>query len=173
MSVSGALVEGAAVPGVSSEVRLLRGSLAVNATVAWYDEKRCGLQFSESVDVQQWLACPTNVEQRRVDEAVRLIKAGAIPLPDAVENRLGRDHLTKQIADDLLRTSLLLETLGNSLASDAATVQQYARELQNLDIAGQTLAALSKAVINGPTDEAMVSKLDHLRKSAAQALGEK
>lgn len=171
MSVSGALVQAAVVPRPSSAVRLIRGSLVVDATVAWSDEGRCGLQFSGSVDVQQWLASPTNTEQQRVDEAVRLIKAGAVPFPVASLPRCtSGDHPATQIAEDLFRTSALLQALGDALACDYETVVRHAGPLQNLDIATQTLTALAKAVINGSSDPAIVSKLDHLRRSAAQAL---
>src|SRR5574338_707014 len=71
MSSEGALAEGVDVPQAGSEVRLVRGSLAASATVAWSAQGRCGLHFSSPVSVREWLAPPANQDQQRVDDAVR------------------------------------------------------------------------------------------------------
>lgn len=81
MSATGALVEAAAVPDAGTEIRLVRGSLAIPGEVAWSAAGRCGLHFSSLVSVHEWMVPPANREQQRVDDAVRLFKAGAIPLP--------------------------------------------------------------------------------------------
>lgn len=174
LSAAGALVETAIVPSPSSQVRLVRGHLAVGGAIAWSDAGRCGVQFSDLVEVQQWLAPPANREQLRVDETVRLIKAGAIPLPGAgaATHEIENDPAS-QIADDLARTSGLLEALGDELACDPESVVRNAGPLQNLDIAMQMLAALAQAVMSGGSDPAIVAKLGHLRRSAIQALDPK
>lgn len=170
MSASGALVEAAVVPGSSSTVCLRRGSLVVDATVAWSEEGRCGLQFAGSIEMQQWLASPSNTEQLRVDEAARLIKAGVVPRPDCKGGSTGGHHYDTTIADDLSRTAALLEALGDALASDPATVLRHAGPLQSLDVAVQSLTALAEMIVQGGSDPSTVSKLHHLRRSAAQAL---
>src|SRR6185312_726100 len=59
MSVSGALAEGRDLPEEGAEVELVRGSLAVSATVAWCSEGRCGLRFLSLACIRDWLAPPT------------------------------------------------------------------------------------------------------------------
>ena len=171
LSAAGALVEAAVVPSPSSQVRLIRGRLVVGGAIAWSDAGRCGVQFSDLVKVQEWLSSPANTEQLRVDETVRLIKAGTIPDPVTVAaTREVGDVAAAQIADDLARTSALLEALDDALARDPEAVVRNAVPLQNLDIAAQTLAALAQAVMSGGSDPAIIAKLGHLRRSAIQAV---
>lgn len=173
ISSTGALVEGIFIPGPGSLVQLVRGGLIVHGLVAWSTEGRCGLKFSGKVDVQQWRASPGNGEQQRVDEIVRLVKAGAVPLPvpPLVQAR-DTDALdaTSEISGDLLRASALLEALGGVLASDPDVVVRHGNALQNLDIAMQVIGVV-EAVISGESNpEIDGRKLLGLRRSADQAL---
>jgi hypothetical protein len=173
MSASGALVEGAVLPSVGSLVQLIRGELIVHALVAWSAESRCGLKFSGSVDTRQWRASPVNTEQERVDEIVRLVKAGAVPLP--VPPLAQFDPRTDpepgpQLSGDLRRASELLDELGAALASDPEVVTRHGPKLQNLDIAMQVIAAV-ETIIAGRSDlNSDGPKLLALRRSADQAL---
>lgn len=173
ISTTGALLEGAVIPIPGSLVQLVRGGLIVHGLVAWSVAGRCGIKFSGSVDVQRWQAIPTNSEQQRVDEVVRLVKAGAVPLPiPALGHHSERndDNPSAEVSGDLQRISELLERLGTVLASDADVVARHGSELQNLDIAMQVLAAVD-AVITGAADlEIDPLKLAGLRRSADQAL---
>jgi hypothetical protein len=172
MSASGALIEAGAAPGAGSLVQLVRGTLIAHALVAWSAEGRCGLRFSGRVDVQQWRVNPSSAEQQRVDEVVRLVKAGAVPLPvpplsDAdmcTETADGGEHLAR----DLRRAAQLLDLLGDALANDAAVVERHGSSLQNLDIATQVLAAV-EAILAGLGDPD-ATKLSGLRRSADQAI---
>ena len=113
--------------------------------MTWSENGRCGLKFSGSIDVRQWRATPINTEQQRVDELVKLVKAGAVPLPvnEASEDLPdGADGLSA----DLRRALELLENLGDRLAKDAIVVALYPAELQNLDIAMQVIAAVGSIV---------------------------
>lgn len=173
LSSGGALVEGRGMPAPGALVQLVRGALIVHGLVAWSAGGRCGLKFSGSVDVQQWRSAQGNSDQQRVDEVVRLVKAGAVPLPipsqsDTPMNR-GRDELD-DLAGDLDRASELLDALGACLASDAGVVIRHAQALQNLDIAMQVIAAV-RGVLAGDSDlEIDATKLPGLRRSAGQAL---
>jgi hypothetical protein len=173
MSASGALVEGAVLPSVGALVQLIRGELIVHALVAWSAESRCGLKFSGSVDARQWRASPINSEQERVDEIVRLVKAGAVPLPvpPLAQLDLPTDpEPGPQLSGDLRRASELLDELGAALASDPDVVTQHGPKLQNLDIAMQVIAAV-ETIIAGRSDlNSDGSKLLALRRSADQAL---
>lgn len=174
ISTTGALVEGTTIPAGGSLVQLVRGGLIVHGLVAWSCEGRCGLKFSGSVDVQQWRASPSNSEQQRVDEIVRLVKAGAVPLPVPPLSQVGEPEevrdTSSDLSADLARASRLLEILGEVLAGDANIVTQHGTALQNLDIAMQVIAAV-EAIMTGECDlEIDATKLQGLRRSADQAL---
>ena len=174
ISTTGALLEGATIPAEGSLVQLVRGGLIVHGLVAWASDCRCGLKFSGSVDVQQWRASPSNSEQQRVDEIVRLVKAGAVPLPVPPLSQIAEPAQVREtsadLSADLRRASKLLEVLGGVLASDPELVMQHGTALQNLDIAMQVIAAV-EAIIAGDSDlEIDATKLPGLRRSADQAL---
>ena len=174
ISQTGALVEGHALPLDGSLVQLVRGALIVHALVAWASEGRCGLKFSGCIDVQQWRAAPSNGDQQRVDDIVRLVKAGAVPLPVP---RLARadasgspDDEAAMIRGDLRRAAELIGNLGELLAGDTDVVMRHGASLQNLDIAMQMITAV-EAIIAGHNDpDSDATKLSGLRRSADQAL---
>ena len=171
ISSAGALLEGPAIPDPGSLVQLVRGALIVHGLVAWSADGRCGIKFSGTVDVQQWRAVPGNSEQQRVDEVVRLVKAGAVPLP--VPPLVRSEELGDPGADlstDLRRALDLLDRLGEALAGDEELVTRHTTALQNLDIAMQVIAAIG-AIVTGESDpEIDATKLSGLRRSADQAL---
>jgi hypothetical protein len=172
MSATGALIEGAVIPSPGALVQLVRGCLIVHGLVAWSVDSRCGLKFSGSVDVQQWRAVPSNSEQQRVDEVVRLVKAGAVPLPvpPLSQSSAANSDTNADLSGDLQRASELLDNLGAVLAGDLDIVTRHGSALQNLDIAMQVIAAV-QAIISGHSDfEIDAAKLQGLRRSADQAL---
>lgn len=173
MSADGALVEAAVVPEGGALVQLVRGSLIVHGLVAWSVEGRCGVKFSGTVDVQQWRAAPNNDEQQRVDDVVKLVKAGAVPLPvrEHGDPRWSENSFApgEGIADDLRRVTELLDQLGDVLAGDPDVVIHHAIALQNLDISMQMIAAVD-AILAGASESGDDSKLAGLRRSADQAL---
>jgi hypothetical protein len=172
MSATGALVEAAAVPGPSIAVRLIRGSLVAPAVVAWSGGSRCGLRFSSIVSVPDWLAAVRNSEQNRVDDTVRLLKLGAVPLPQrpippaAAENFAGPAAL----AMDIQRVLTLIQSLGDDLASDQNVLLRHSARLQHLDIAIQTLSAVADALSVSTVDDASLTRLENLRSGCAEAL---
>lgn len=170
ISSTGALVESRGALATGTLVQLVRGPLIIHALVTWSENGRCGLKFSGSIDVRQWRATPINTEQQRVDELVKLVKAGAVPLPvnEASEDLPdGADGLSA----DLRRALELLENLGDRLAKDAIVVALYPAELQNLDIAMQVIAAVG-SIVSGESGVATgARKFGSLRISADQALG--
>lgn len=175
ISETGAMIEGAPFPSLGSLVQLVRGGLIVHALVAWATEDRCGLKFSGCVDVQQWRAGPTNGEQQRVDDIVRLVKAGAVPLPvpylaQPAEPSCSEVDEAAVICGDLKRAAALLASLGEALAGDPEIVGRHGSRLQNLDIAMQVIAGV-EATLAGHNDSGNDAvKLAGLRRSADQAL---
>jgi hypothetical protein len=167
LSVVGAQIESSLNLPIGSEITLVRGGLSVHARVTWSNERRSGLHFTSQVSVSDWMANPTHRAQRRVDHLVAVVKAGAVPFA------IPANHDTEapgELADDLGRVARLLDNLGDALASDAALVAQHGVELQNLDIALQTLTALAETVQPGATPGAGRARLGELRRSCLEAL---
>jgi hypothetical protein len=164
MSVSGALVEGDAIPRSGAAVRLVRGGLSVPAFVIWSAHGRCGLEFTASITVGDWLAPPKNMEQQRVDDMVRLVKQGAAPAVSAQPP----PARAAQLGDELARVRTLLERTGDSLSSDEALVERHGSELQSLDICSQTIEAVADALRGDCRQSA--ERLASLRLSMEQAL---
>jgi hypothetical protein len=174
LSVDGALVEADIIPEVGALVQVVRGTLIVHGLVMWCAEGKCGLKFCGSVDVQQWRAAPTNSEQQRVDDVVKLVKAGAVPLPVATYSEPSRNHgipgRGEDIGADLQRVTELLEGLGEVLAADPQVVMEHGTALQNLDISMQVIAALQSIFAGEKHWDGDELKLKGLRRSADQAL---
>jgi hypothetical protein len=169
MSATGALVEAGSVPERGAAVQLVRGRLRASAEVAWCVAGKCGLRFSGLVNVKEWLAPAANQEQHRIDEAVRLLKAGAVPLGAASQSR--ETVSSAELASDLDSVRRLLDAHCDCIAGDAAYVAQFGEQLQNLDIALQVVAAVADLLICGPDDQLQTaSRLKSLRASCFQAL---
>lgn len=166
ISAAGALLDSTAAFTVGALVQLVRGPLIVHALVAWTTDQRCGIKFSGTIDVQRWCEPPSNPEQDRVDEIVRVVKAGAVPLPVPMPG--DSPAAAEGFSTDLRRVAQLLGQLEDRLASDCIIVAQYPTELQNLDIAMQLTHALEAIgqARGGPSP----AKLANLRNSADQAL---
>lgn len=173
LSATGALVDVPVIPAAGALVQLIRGSLIAHAIVTWSADHHCGLKFSGRIDVDHWRAAPVNAEQHRIDEAVRLIKASAMPLtvPARSASEPEPDCPETELADHLELVTKLLGTLGDALAGDPGVVMRHGDALQNLDIAMQSIAAVSAVVAAlGPLG-LRNAKLAALRKSAEQACG--
>jgi hypothetical protein len=171
ISPTGALLESATSCPAGALVQLVRGSLIVHGLVAWSDHGRCGVNFSGSIDVQKWCAPPGNAEQERVDEIVRVVKAGAVPLPVSTASKDLADSANQAFSGDLQRVAELLARVGDRLAKDGIVVAQYATELQNLDIAMQVIATLKSMGTDHGSCVSDTTRMASLRKSADQALG--
>jgi hypothetical protein len=169
ISATGGLVESHVAFEPGALVQLVRGSLIVHALVIRAQNGRCGLKFSGSIDVKRWRMAPVNTEQQRIDDVVRLVKRGAVPLP--VNHPDDRPGDIEDLSADLKRALDLLAKLEDRLAKDGIVVAQYSNELQNLDIAMQVIAAVG-TILNGESDLVTAgSKFVNLRRSADQALG--
>lgn len=172
MSVSGALVEGADLPDEGAEVKLVRGSLALCATIAWSANGRCGLRFSTLACVRDWLAPPTNPLQQRVDEAVRVLKLGAVPIPKRPASQGGAQSGSEfaHFSEDLRRAMRLVKDLCHALSSDDEVVIRHAEKLQNMDIVQQTVAAVAEALAGAMDESVAATRFVSLRASCAAAL---
>ena len=172
MSASGALIEGTDLPEEGAEVKLVRGSLAVCATVAWSSNGRCGVRFSTLACVRDWLAPAANPGQQRVDEAVRVLKLGAVPIPQRPASQAGAPSCSQlvEFGEDLRRAMRLVKDLCHELSSDDGVVVRHAEKLQNMDIVQQTVAAVAEALGGAMDETAVAARLGSLRASCAAAL---
>lgn len=174
MSAGGAMIEGSSLPDAGAMIQLVRGTLIVHGLVMWCSGNRCGLQFSGSVDVQQWRTCSTNVQQQRVDEVVRLVKAGAVPLPVPALGEPAQQPkfpgASEAVPHDLRRVSELLAQLGDELAANPEVILQHGTALQNLDIATQVVDAVRELITGHDDPDETLGRLAGLRRSADQAL---
>ena len=174
ISAHGVLLESALAPPAGELVQLVRGALIVHALVAWSTGGRCGLKFSGCIDVEQWRANPSNSEQERVDDIIRLVKAGAVPLPVPPLTESNQDSGTldpgASVSADLRRILDLLDDLSAVLANDPDIIARHAPALQNIDIAMQLIAAIEGSAPGHGRLDLEGSKLIGLRRSADQAL---
>ncbi|QNM82012.1 hypothetical protein H8M03_08190 [Sphingomonas sabuli] len=171
MSVLGALVEAPALPAGDTPLRLVRGRLEADASIIWTSGLRSGLSFSAPVAVEEWMAPVRNAEQSRVDEAVRMLRLGAIPnARNFSPERLHLDDAAGRLGEDLRCVARLLENLGGDLAGDPAVLTGHSAKLQNLDIAIQSISAVAAALSAAQIDAHAAARLENLRSSCASAL---
>ena len=177
LSERGAMLESSDLPMEGQVVSLVRGSLAVESVVVWRVGNRCGLAFSASVSVSQWMAPAGNSEQSRVDQNVAMVRSGRAPPPTAptapspmISGALAQT-VTGQLLDDLGMAVRLLEDLGNDLVRHPLTVSLHGTKLQNIDLATQVLTAIAKAMAAQAEGRTVsLAQLNDLRTSCAEAL---
>lgn len=146
MSRSGALIEGAALPGEPSPVRLCRGSLAISGHVAWQRDNRAGIRFDAAVEVGDWLprGRPPNA-QERVDamvHACRSAPAASPPTAMAPPASPGGAEAIRQLLD--IRDAL--DAAAEQLAGDPAVAAAHAGALQAIDAMAQRLGRLAEGL---------------------------
>lgn len=174
MSISGALVEAAAIPAPAECIKLVRGSLLVSGTVVWVAQGRCGIRFDGVVDVKQWLAPAANSDQLRVDDIIRSVRSGSKPTTAEAGGTIKPitvgGAIEAEIVDDLKRASSLLSTLGDELSDDMDVVARHGPRLQNIDIVLQTMDTIALLLSsNSSGRSSLLTKLQSLRMSALQA----
>ena len=171
LSTAGAQIESSLLLEVGSDVTLARGSLNVLGRVTWRTDRRCGLQFSSPISIPNWMTNPLNPQQQRVDQVVVLVKAGTVPLEVSAQH----NGITSALAaEDLRRVSRLVEISGDALTSDPTIVMKHGIQLQNLDIAIQTLSVLAETIeSDGAESVAILDRLAELRTCCAEVLRSK
>jgi hypothetical protein len=160
LSETGALIEGSALPEKGSALVLHRSSFHIGATVAWSGGGRCGIHFDRPISVPQWTgkAIPSPAggsgfrDQRRVDAFQAEARAAPTvpsPAPPAATRAAGEESrldMRDRLADELAFVRRLLDSLGDELVGEPIVVAHHSRALQNIDLASQILAHLSKVL---------------------------
>ena len=130
ISTRGALIEGAMLPSVGAEVRLLRGSLCAAGQITWQGHGNGGVNFNRHIDVGKWVQRVGHSGQHRIDEVVDAFRrTKVIPaslqdasstdtlgelcdaLEDICERLAGERHLSGGFAEDLLRLDSIAQAL--------------------------------------------------------------
>lgn len=159
LSETGALIDGAALPEVGTELTLRRLEIEIGARVVWRSAGRCGIKFTGHVRVDDWAigkrqaASLFESSQAGVDARQAAIRSGvSLPADDgAAMNAPPRaDILDGRIAEELAYIRRVLDSVGDTLSDDAIILQRHGNALQQIDAACQVLAEL--AVILGSED---------------------
>lgn len=119
LSASGARVETADPPQSGTTLLLRRGAAQVAAEVMWRAQGRCGLRFSQPIDVARWMS----------------------DRPGTVAAAVSHEP---SLADDLALARQLVDRLEDALATEPAIVALLGTELQAIDLLGQLLRTSEK-----------------------------
>jgi len=145
MSATGALLEGAPLPGPGASAMLKRGPLSAKVEIVWTADRRAGVAFASTVQVADWMSRTPPQHQARVDEAVRLVRSnpGANPTAERVPERVDT-----MIQTELYAARRELAEIEAGLVGDLIMVAVHP-EIQLLDVVQQRieriLAQLSSA----------------------------
>jgi hypothetical protein len=156
LSETGALVEGATLPGPTTPVMLSRGDLSVEGCVVWSSGGRAGLHFSSLIDIKSWtksgLAAPVaSALQARVDTIQAAARAGLEPaparsLPNTLRAGLA-SAMPSRIVEELAYVRRLVESIGDELVTEPAIVCRHPAALQKFDLAAQILGQLGTVLL--------------------------
>lgn len=165
------MIEGQAIPEIGATIELARGSLVARGVVMWTSHQRCGLNFSSSVSVKDWLTAPSALEQQRVDQLVALVKAGSVPAmlrleSESIDQEARPSH---SLAGDLELALEIIQKLGEELAASDDTLARHGNKLQYLDIAMQMLRVVARELKPGSSGREGVASLESLRTACTRA----
>ena len=138
ISEGGALIDGADLPAAGLSVMLRRGSLSTAAVVAWSERPHCGVRFSTSIRVAEWVRRIGHPGQEQVDALVRLVRRPKVPGEGSPVLAPSGDSISA-ISQDLSETC-------DRLANFSGFVEEQAEELLRLDVIAQRLRQLLEAV---------------------------
>ncbi len=153
MSAGGAMLDGPALPDVGATVTLLRMELAIEATVMWKDDGRCGVALSGTVVIDDWIggaeAPGQQFGQMRVDAIQAAVRSGSVlatePPPFGAPIG-GERRIDGRIAAELETVKRLLDAVGDEITDDPDVLSRFSGALQNFDIACQIIAHLGAVV---------------------------
>lgn len=164
LSETGALIDGAALPEVGTELILRRLEIEIGATVVWRTNGRCGIRFGGNVCVDDWAIGKRRVppfferSQAGVDARQAAVRSGiSLPVDQFVPPRA--DILEERIVEELAYLRRVLGSVGDGLSDDAIILQRHAGALQQVDIACQILAELG-AILASKDRVAAVAKVN-------------
>ena len=131
ISAMGALLDGTALPGAGTAVRLRRGNLCITGQVAWLDKSLCGVRFDQPIDVEPWVRRVEHLGQRRVDHVVAAWRTGGA-IPSETEPAISNIGRLDEISAELTRLSI-------EFADFPGLTVELAERLLKLDAVAQRL----------------------------------
>ncbi len=139
LSKTGALIEGADLPPVGTEIILRRASLEAAGTAVWSEAGRAGLAFRWPVAVSAWLPAREPSRQMQVDRMAFEVRQSACA-PDATPLVPVNDAITSltAVVAELTALQAGLAQLADTLSHDMILVATHP-EIQFLDAAGQRI----------------------------------
>ena len=153
LSESGAMLEGAALPGVGDRLTLQRLDLEVGATVVWSARSRCGIRFDRKISVAGWRAGTWSSpgdgrDQQRVDGIQAAIRAGSAVATGTETVRVPSiGVLDARLAEELAHVRRLLEAMGDELSEEPLIVRRHSKALQGFDMACQVLGHIGSVLV--------------------------
>lgn len=146
LSMTGALIEGADLPPVGTEIVLRRGNLEAAGTAIWSDSGRAGLSFYWPVAVSAWLPTKEPTRQAQVDRIAFEVKQGRRALDVAPLLPIDAPPMSRLAAvAELTALQAELGQLADKLSHDMILVATHP-EVQFLDAAGQRIGKIIQAV---------------------------
>lgn len=164
LSMTGARVEGEALPAPGTEVAIERGALAAYGKIMWRQPGQCGVRFDDPIDLRAWL--PARERARTQDDVDRMIaevrtgtaimrgQEGQAPPPIAGCSK----QLGVRLADELAYVSRMLHGLDEAVANEPLMICRHGAQLQYLDLSRQVLS-LVEALLRDPEPEAAVKRI--------------
>lgn len=155
LSETGAMLDGAALPGPGASLLLIRADIQVSASVVWCAGGRCGICFDNvAASVDEWVTGKRaavfagHQGQARVDAIQNAVRSGAALPADtaAAGTAISTAELERRIAEEIIYVQRLIDALGEELIEDPVMLQRHSRVLQNLDRASQVLEHLGNVL---------------------------
>lgn len=175
MSESGAMIDGAALPGMGASLILRRGDIDIGGIVAWVQGDRCGIRFDGVAQVEEWVAgkrLPGRNKiltgQQRVDTLQAAIRLGrptgyldgsdrSPPAPEASKRPV---DLYYRIGQEIAAVQRMLVATANDLSDAPVMLARYGSQLQAIQSASEVLDHLMR-VLQAPDSEAAADKIAH------------
>ncbi|MGZ2412300.1 PilZ domain-containing protein [Sphingomonas sp. F9_3S_D5_B_2] len=129
ISTGGALVEAEVLPPLGARVRLKRGKLRAEGTLAWQAANYAGMTLDTPIDIAAWVSRASSSGQQRVDNIVAALRTSK-PVPADLYN-----PQTLSVPE----ISSALDRLCERLAGVADLPLDLAEELLTLDSLAQAL----------------------------------
>ena len=134
ISKMGAMLDGPHLPAEGERVSLQRGSLAINAEIAWESGNFRGVRFERAVDVDAWISRVGHAGQQRVDKAVAAIKVG-LAAAAATLGEPAEAKTVEELSDELLRVCERMSASADltvEIGEDVLKVESIALSLKKL-----------------------------------------
>jgi hypothetical protein len=155
LSETGAMLEGTALPHISTALVLRRSDIEIGATVVWRNAGRCGVEFDGVASVEEWIAGRRLPEfsyghgQAGVDAIHAAVRDGSFTeTHEAPTNAaaISTGEVDARIAEEFAYVRRMLEEVGDELSDDPVTLKRHGQALQNFDIACQLIGQLAAVV---------------------------